>query len=56
LNEAYNAVDAANKKINQNKDPQEVYDLVNDLRDALKVIEDTELILERLHEFNHLLW
>ena len=56
MNEAYNALDAANKKINKNENPQEVYDLVNDLRDADAVVEEKELKMERLHEFQHLLY
>jgi chemotaxis regulatin CheY-phosphate phosphatase CheZ len=56
LNEAYNAVDAANKEINKNQDPQAVYDLVNNLRDALAVVDEKEMKMERLHEFQHLLY
>lgn len=47
MNEANQAVQAAEKAINNNEDPQEVYDLVNNLRDARTTLENKEIALQR---------
>lgn len=55
LNQAYNRQNKAEQAINQNQDPAEVYDLMQEVKDAYKNTLDKEIALERVREEFHLL-
>lgn len=55
LNEAYVAMQQAEKAISQNQDMQAVYDLINTLRDAQELVDDKQLKIDRINEYYHLL-
>lgn len=55
MNEAYVAMQQAEKAISQNQDMQAVYDLINTLRDAQDNVDDKQLEIDRINEYYHLL-
>lgn len=50
LNQAYNQQNKAEQAINQNKDPAEVYDLMQRVKDAYENTLEKEIALERIRE------
>lgn len=50
LNQAYNQQNKAEQAVNQNKDPAEVYDLMQKVKDAFENTLEKEIALERIRE------